>query len=83
MKDFNTQKRTTLNFLLLAIFLLIGTTEAFSQSQTRIAGLGENNGSGRIWNNPGNITADDTNYATAALTGSETSRYLRARDFGF
>lgn len=83
MKDFNTQKRTTLNFLLLAIFLLIGTTEAFSQSQTRIAGLGENNGSGRIWNNPGNITADDTNYATAALTGNETSRYLRARDFGF
>lgn len=83
MKDFNTQKRTTLNFLLLAIFLLIGTTEAFSQSQTRIAGVGENNGSGRVWNNPGNITADDTNYATAALTGNETSRYLRARDFGF
>jgi len=83
MKDFNIQKRTTLNFLLLAICLLIGMTEAFSQSQTRIAGLGENNGSGRIWNNLGNITADDTNYVTAALTGSETSRYLRARDFGF
>jgi len=48
MKDFNIQKRTTLNFLLLAICLLIGMTEAFSQSQTRIAGLGENNGSGRI-----------------------------------
>ncbi len=83
MKNFNTTKQTTLNFLLLTIFLLIGTTEAFSQSQTRIAGLGENNGSGRIWNNLGNITADDTNYATAALTGSETSRYLRARNFGF
>ena len=83
MKDFNTQKRTTLNFLLLAIFLLIGGIEAYSQSQTRIARVGENNSAGRIWNNIGNITADDLNYATAALAGNETSRYLRARDFGF
>lgn len=83
MKNFNTTKRATLNSLFLAICLLIGGIKAFSQSQTRIARVGENNSTGRMWNNIGNITADDLNYATAALTGNETSRYLRARDFGF
>lgn len=80
---FNTQKNTTLNNLLTVILLLLCSTFAIAQSQTRIARVGENNSTGRIWNNPGNITADDLNYATAALVGGETSRYLRARDFGF
>lgn len=84
MKNFNTTKRATLNFLLLAIFLLIGGIEAYSQSQTRIAGIGESNGSGnRAWTNAGNVTADDTNYATAPMSGGEISRYIRARNFGF
>lgn len=84
MKNFNTTKRATLNFLLLAIFLLIGGIEAFSQSQTRIAGIGESNGSGnRAWLNAGFVTADDTNYATVTLGGGENSKYIRARNFGF
>ena len=83
MKNFNTTKRATLNFLSLVFFLILSTTSVLSQSQTRIARVGENNSAGRMWNNLGNITADDLNYATAALTGNETSRYLRARDFGF
>ena len=66
MKNFNTTTQATLNFLFLVLFLMLSTTNVLSQSQTRIAGVGENNSTGRIWNNPGNITADDTNYATAA-----------------
>lgn len=83
MMYFNTQKNTTLHYLLTVIFLLLSSTYAIAQSQTRIARVGENNSTGRIWTNPGNITADDLNYATAALVGGEISRYLRARDFGF
>jgi hypothetical protein len=48
------------------------------------AGVGSNvTGVGTIsWTNPGNITADDTSYATAALNNA-TSLYLRGTSYGF
>lgn len=35
------------------------------------------------WSNPTNITADDTNYATATLTTGQDTEKLRATNFGF
>lgn len=35
------------------------------------------------WTNPGNITADDASYATAATTNVATSHWLKATNFGF
>lgn len=49
-----------------------------------LVGTGESvaRGAGTAWTNPGNITADDTSYATCA-SGSSGSAYLVARNLGF
>jgi hypothetical protein len=47
-------------------------------------GVEANNTIGTVaWNNEGNITADDTNYATTVLGNSAVSEYLQATDFDF
>lgn len=65
------------------IFILIGLFQTYSQNQIRIAGSGANTGGGTTWNNPGNITADDTNYATANLGGGNDSRNLVSTNYAF
>lgn len=35
------------------------------------------------WTNPGNVTVDDANFATAILNASAVSHYLKATGFGF
>lgn len=35
------------------------------------------------WTNPGNVTADDSTFATAALTAIDTTQFLKATGFGF
>lgn len=51
-----------------------------------LAGTGANNaGAGDdAWSNPGNITnTNDSNYAEAAVSKSETSQYLHGTNYGF
>lgn len=65
------------------IFLVVGLFQTYSQNQIRIAGAGTNTGGGTTWNNPGNITVDDTNYATANLGGGADSRNLVSNNYAF
>lgn len=47
------------------------------------SGAANDNGGDVAWSDPGNVTADDSSYATAALTASQTTQDLEALDFGF
>ena len=70
----------------LAAFLLIGAQTAFAASQgPNFPDVGtEVNGPGTIaWSSEGNITADDSSFATAVLTANAISEYLQATDFDF
>ena len=46
-------------------------------------GVSTSTGSGTTWTNPGNITADDTSYATVRLGMYGSSRYLQGTSYGF
>ena len=47
-------------------------------------GFNYNDGGDATWGSPGNIQADDTNYAiTGSMTAGEYSQILRAKNFGF
>jgi hypothetical protein len=49
-----------------------------------IAGTGADGGGAVAWSNPGNITANDTTYAVAAVNNAApTSNELLATNFGF
>jgi len=50
-----------------------------------IAGTGTNvTGIGTVaWTNPGNITANDSNYTVFSVASFKTSNYLQATNFGF
>jgi hypothetical protein len=65
-----------------SIFPLAGPTSV--SSVTHFAGTGADDAAiGTVaWANPGNITANDGNYATATLTNA-VSHYLKATSFGF
>ena len=46
-------------------------------------GTGATSSAGTLWSNPGNITADDSSYATANMVLGTTTRRLEATNFGF
>ena len=50
-----------------------------------LAGTGANDaGAGSVaWTNPGNITADDSSYATVGVDFGAESQWLKATNFGF
>ncbi|MFN8454654.1 MAG: YDG domain-containing protein [Anaerolineae bacterium] len=80
--------RSRLVFVMMIIVVLTAmlvTSASADSSGPRNAGTGSNvNGPGSVnWTNPGNVTADDTNYATANLGASATSEYLQATNYGF
>lgn len=55
-------------------------------NEIRIAGSGANGSDGgNSWSNPGNITADDSSYAsvTTASFGTSNTEALKAQNFGF
>lgn len=55
-----------------------------STQQTRYPGTGSTTGTGIVWTDAGNITADDAAFAFAAHTAGPTpSRYLVGSNFGF
>ena len=59
-------------------FAVTTTTSATNtRTGTNVIGIGTVS-----WTNPGNIIADDTSYATAALSNA-TSRYLAGTNYGF
>ncbi len=66
----------------LPVFSPIAAAATFGPSN---AGAGANvTGVGSVnWSNAGFIIADDTNYATATLGASATSRYLQGTNYGF
>jgi len=74
----------TLITLLLLAALPVSAASAATTLST-FPGTGANvTGTGTIaWGTPGNITADDTNYATATLTAGQVSNYLQATNYGF
>jgi len=78
---------TVIATIILLLVALPVTTVLAAASGPNNAGTGSNvSGTGTIdWLNPGNISADDTNYATADLSGTNvvTSRYLEGTNYGF
>ncbi len=69
---------------MVASLLGIATPAFADTSGARIAGAGaDGGGSGSSWSNPGNITADDANFATSVLSTSSTSHYLNGTNYGF
>ncbi len=73
--------------ILTALFIMpaIASAAATSGPDNAGAGASVNQGGGfhTTWSNPGRITADDASYATCALRGSGTSRYLEGTNYGF
>ncbi|MDM7999383.1 MAG: hypothetical protein QUS33_05115, partial [Dehalococcoidia bacterium] len=71
--------------LVLALVLNTGVPTRAATAGPNNAGTGASvDGPGTVaWTNPGYITADDTNYATAVLTPNATSEYLQATNYGF
>ena len=63
----------------------------FVSTAASAAALGPNNpgagdgssGSGISWSSAGNVTASDNNRATASLSSGNSTRYLKASNFGF
>lgn len=82
-KKFLTQITAVLMIVMLMLTLVTPAYAATAGPNN--AGAGANvNGPGSIaWANPGFITADDTNYATAVLTGNATSDYIQGTNYGF
>lgn len=55
-----------------------------STAGPRACGTGTDGGlPGAAWTNPGNITADDANYATSSSAPGTNTRNLKATNFGF
>jgi hypothetical protein len=76
----------TLVLALVLVVVVNNAMPAFADTTTaHNAGTGANVlGPGTVnWTNPGNITADDTNYATANLGINATSEYLQGTNYGF
>ena len=80
--------RATIKFiaaLMIVMLALVGT--AFADTAANHAGTGTNVGGpgSEDWSNPGNITADDTSYATVGLSSwfGSTSEYLQGTNYGF
>jgi YDG domain/MBG domain (YGX type)/Bacterial Ig-like domain (group 3)/S-layer homology domain len=85
-----TKSFTKCSFSILAVLILMilpVTAVLAAASGPNNAGTGSNvTGTGTIdWQTPGNISADDTSYATADLTGTNvvTSRYLEGTNYAF
>ena len=55
------------------------TADLFPSSGTNVI----RSGAEASWSNPGNVVADDTNYATVTLDNNQDSNYLYASNFGF
>ncbi len=89
MNHFDTRKiLTTMAIVAIFIFSLPASMAAAEAAAARYPGTGADiTGVGTVtWGGTGNITNNDTNYATASLntyTGNPTSHYLRATNFGF
>ncbi len=68
-----------------SVFLLMPLSAFAVTAGPNNAGSGaEAAGPGTVaWSNEGNITVDDTNYATSNMGPGETSEYLVASNFGF
>jgi len=66
------------------LLLIFCSLSLYAQTQgPNDAGIGFTSGGGTNWSNPGYITADDFDYASANLGGNGNSRSLRGRDYGF
>ena len=80
-------KRSRLVFVMIVMVLLVAmpVATAFADaSGPRNAGAGATGGgAGTAWTNPGNITADDTSYATVAPGFLGTSETLNGTSYGF
>ncbi len=84
-KSFFTKIFSAFLIVMLALGVIPITPAYAATSGPNIAGTGANvTGVGTIaWTNPGFVTTNDTNYATAVLTTNAVSNYLRASNFGF
>lgn len=67
------------------LFLFFGNFLTAQVAGPNFPSVGANiNGIGTYnWVNAGNITVDDTNYASVAINSNNESRYLRGLDYGF
>jgi LPXTG-motif cell wall-anchored protein len=79
-KEDKTMKISELDHL--TVFLT--TTNGNVVTVSANAGTGaDGGGSGSSWSNTGNITTDDTSYATLSISNNGNSHYLNATNYGF
>ncbi|KND51769.1 MAG: Autotransporter adhesin [Parcubacteria bacterium C7867-001] len=65
------------------LYVAVNTPSVTPAARNTGTSVSDSAGGTVSWNNPSNALSSDNNYTTASLSSSQTTRYLKATNFGF